>query len=53
MIESADAIRNHATSLSLKLQLHDNKLTGRILATATGAGDLAVLPYVIELAPSN
>jgi CubicO group peptidase (beta-lactamase class C family) len=53
MIESADAIRNHATSLSLKLQLRDNKLTGRILATATGAGDLAVLPYVIELAPSN
>jgi len=52
-IESADAIRNHATSLSLKLQLRDNKLAGRILATATGAGELAVLPYVIELRPSN
>jgi len=53
MIESADAVRNHATSLSLKQQLRDNRLTGRILATATGAGELAVLPYVIELAPSN
>ena len=53
MIESADAIRNHATSLSLKLQLRDNKLAGRILASASGAGELAVLPYVIELAPSN
>jgi len=28
MIESADAIRNHATSLALKLQLRDNKLAG-------------------------
>ena len=53
VIESADAIRDHATSLSLKLQLHDNKLAGRILASASGAGELAVLPYVIELAPSN
>ena len=53
MIESADAIRNQATSLSLKLQLRDNKLAGRILAGASGAGELAVLPYVIELAPSN
>lgn len=52
-IESADAIRNHATSLSLKLQLRDSKLAGRILASASGAGELAVLPYVIELAPSN
>jgi CubicO group peptidase (beta-lactamase class C family) len=52
-IESADAMRDHATSLSLKLQLRDNKLAGRILATATGAGELAVLPYVIELRPSN
>jgi len=52
-IESADALRNHATSLSLKLQLRDNKLAGRILATATSAGELAVLPYVIELGSSN
>lgn len=53
MIESADAIRNHATSLSFKVQLSDNKLKGRILAIAAGAGELAVLPYIIELAPSN
>jgi hypothetical protein len=52
-IESADTTRNHATSLSVKLQLRDNKLAGRILATATGAGELAVLPYIIELGPSN
>ena len=48
-IESADAIRNHATSLSLKLQLRDSKLWGRILASATGPGVLATLPYVVEL----
>jgi hypothetical protein len=53
LIESADAIRNHSTSLSLKLQLRDKKLTGRILASAGGARELAVLPYVIELASSN
>jgi hypothetical protein len=48
-IESADAIRNHATSLSLKLQLRDSKLWGRILASATGPGVLATLPHVVEL----
>jgi CubicO group peptidase (beta-lactamase class C family) len=53
MIESADAIRNHATSLALKLQLRDKKLAGRVLASASGPGELAVLPYVIELEPSN
>jgi hypothetical protein len=53
MIESADAIRNHTASLALKLQLRENKLAGRILASASGAGELAVLPYVIDLAPSN
>lgn len=53
VIESADAIRNHATSLSLKLQQRDNRLTGRILATATGPGELAVLPYVVELKRSQ
>jgi len=53
MIESADAIRNHATSLSLKLQPRSNKLAGRILASASGAGELAVLPYILELAPSQ
>ena len=53
MIESADAMRNHAKWLSLKLQLRNNKLVGRILASVTGAGELAVLPYVIELGPSN
>ena len=53
IIESADAIRNHATSLSLKLLLRNNKLAGRILASASGPGVLAVLPYVIELAPSK
>jgi hypothetical protein len=53
VIESADAIRNHATSLSVKLQLRDNRLTGRILATATGPGELAILPYVVELRRSQ
>ena len=52
-IESADAIRNHATALSLKVRLRDNTLAGRILASATGAGELAVLPSVIELTPTH
>jgi hypothetical protein len=53
MIESADAVRNRATSLSLKLQLRGDKLTGRILATAAGPGELAVLPYVVSLSRSK
>jgi len=53
MIESADAIRNRATSLSLKLQRRDNKLAGRILASAISPGALATLPYVVELGCSK
>jgi Beta-lactamase len=52
-IESADAIRNHATSLSLKLLGRDDRLAGRILASAAGPGKLAVLPYIVELRRSK
>jgi hypothetical protein len=46
-------IRTPAASLSLRLQLHYGQLTGRILATATGPGDLAALPHIVELQPSR
>jgi CubicO group peptidase (beta-lactamase class C family) len=52
-IESADAIRNHATSLSLKLLRRDDRLAGRILASAADPGKLAVLPYIVELRRSK
>jgi CubicO group peptidase (beta-lactamase class C family) len=52
-IESADAIRNHATSLSLKLQRRADELAGRVLASATGPGDLAILPFVVDLRRSQ
>ena len=52
-IESADAIRNHATSLSLKLLGRDDRLAGRILAGAAGPGKLAILPYIVELRRSE
>lgn len=52
-IESADATRNHATSLSLKLRRRDDKLAGRVLASATGPGELAILPFVVELRRSQ
>jgi hypothetical protein len=41
-----------AASLSLKVRLRDDKLA-RTLASATGAGELAVLPFVIELTLTN
>jgi len=53
MIESADAIRNQATSLRLKLEPHDDRLTGRILATAAGPGEAAILPYIVEVRRSR
>lgn len=53
IIDSADALRNHATSLSLKLQLREDQLTGRILATAESPGELASLPYIVELQRSR
>ena len=52
-VESADAIRNQATSLSLKLLGRDNRLAGRILASAEGPGKLAILPYIVELRRSK
>jgi CubicO group peptidase (beta-lactamase class C family) len=52
-IDSEDAIRNKATSLSLKLRPRDNKLAGRILASAAGPGELATLPYVVSLSRSK
>lgn len=51
-IESEDAIRNRATSLSLKLIADGDKLSGRVLATAESPGELASLPYVVELGRS-
>jgi CubicO group peptidase (beta-lactamase class C family) len=47
VIESADAIRNEATTLALKLIAENGKLVGRILATARKPGTL--LPYVLTL----
>jgi CubicO group peptidase (beta-lactamase class C family) len=47
VIESADAIRNEATTLTLKLMPQDGKLVGRILATAKQPG--TALPYVLTL----
>jgi len=44
-IDSPDAIRNDATSLTLKLLPPDGKLVGRVLATAKTPGTL--LPYVL------
>ncbi len=44
---------HHATALSLKLFLRENKLTGRILASAASAGQLAILAYAIDFGPSN
>jgi CubicO group peptidase (beta-lactamase class C family) len=52
-IDSQDAIRNKATSLSLKLRPRDNKLAGRILANAARPGELATLPYVVSLSRSK
>lgn len=52
-IESADAVRNHATSLSLKLLGRDDRLAGRILAGAGSPGKLAILPYIVELRRSK
>ena len=53
MIKSPDTIRNRATSLSLKVQPRENKLAGRILTTAASPGELAILPYVVELGRSK
>jgi CubicO group peptidase (beta-lactamase class C family) len=47
IIQSADAIRNEATNLSVKLMTQDGKLVGRILASAKSPGTL--LPYVLSL----
>jgi hypothetical protein len=47
MIESADALRNEATNLTLKLTPQDEKLVGRILASAKKPGTL--IPYVLTL----
>ena len=51
-IESEDAIRNRATSLSLKLIADGDRLTGRVLAGAESPGELASLPYVVALSRS-
>ena len=51
-IDSADAIRNHATSLSLKLQKREDKLAGRILAIASGPGKINILPFIVQLSRS-
>jgi hypothetical protein len=47
IIESPDAIRNEATSLSVKLIPQGARLVGRVLATAKKPG--ALLPYVLRL----
>jgi hypothetical protein len=51
IIESADAIRNEATMLALKLIPQNGKLIGRILATAKAPGTL--LPYVLTLSKAT
>lgn len=47
VVQSADAVRNQATNLSLKLVPQDRQLVGRILASAETPGTL--LPYVLTL----
>lgn len=49
-IESPDAIRNAATTLSLKLIPQDARLVGRILASAKSPG--TSIPYVLTLSRS-
>ena len=46
MIESPDAIRTGAKTLSLKLIPHEGMLVGRILATDS---ETVMLPYVLSL----
>lgn len=52
-IESVDAIRSHATALSLKLLLRNDKLAGRVLASASAPGEIQILPYIVELERSK
>jgi CubicO group peptidase (beta-lactamase class C family) len=47
MIESPDAVRNDATSLTLKLLPQGGKLVGRVLASSKDGS--TVLPYVLTL----
>jgi hypothetical protein len=47
VIQSPDAIRSEATTLSLKLMPQNGKLIGRILAKSKDGG--TALPYVLTL----
>jgi CubicO group peptidase (beta-lactamase class C family) len=51
LIESADAIRNQARTLKIKLIPHEGKLVGRVIAEGGKAGSLpsVMLPYVLSL----
>ena len=51
LIESADAIRNQARTLKIKLIAHEGKLVGRVIAEGGKPGSMpsAMLPYVLTL----
>jgi CubicO group peptidase (beta-lactamase class C family) len=51
LIESADAIRNEARTLKIKLIPHEGKLVGRVIAEDGKPGSMpsAMLPYVLTL----
>jgi hypothetical protein len=51
LIEAADAIRNEAKTLKIKLIPYEGKLVGRILAQAGEPGLMpdVMLPYVLTL----
>ena len=51
LIESADAIRNQARTLKIKLIPHEGKLVGRVIAEDGKPGSMpsVMLPYVLTL----
>jgi hypothetical protein len=46
-ITAAEAVRTHSTNLALKLIPHENRLVGRVIATAEQPGTM--LPYMLSL----
>jgi hypothetical protein len=50
---AADALRNDAKALSLKLLPYNGGLTGRLLAGASTPGMLATIPFTVTLQRSQ
>jgi uncharacterized protein (UPF0210 family) len=51
LIESADAVRNQAKTLKIKLIPYEGKLVGRVIAVGGKLGGMpsVMLPYVLTL----